>query len=147
MANHVHTQIRAALVAALTGLTTSGARVYPNRLYALDAADLPGLRVFTDSEEITAESIHHPHVQARRLRLVVEACARANDALDATIDQMAKEIEIALAGPLTVGTATLHPILTGIQYDDEAAGVPVGVKRLEFGLDDFTLNNAPDALI
>jgi hypothetical protein len=147
MAAHVHTQIRAAAVAALTGLTTSGARVYANRLYAMDDANLPGLRVFTDAEEVTSESIHQPHVQARRLHLVVEACAKANTALDSTLDTMAKEIETALAGPLSVGGKALYPLLTGSQYDDEAAGVPVGVKRLEYTLDYFTLNNAPDALI
>ena len=32
MADHLHKQIRAALVTALTGLTTSATRVYANRL-------------------------------------------------------------------------------------------------------------------
>lgn len=147
MADHAHTQIRSAVVAALTGLATSGTRVFANRLYALAEANLPGLRVFTDSEEVSAESIHHPHLQSRRLSLVVEACARASADLDSTLDQMAQEIEIALAGPLTVGSAVLYPILTGSQFDDEAGSVPVGVKRLEFRLEFFTLNTAPSALI
>ena len=45
MADHLHKQIRDALVTKLTGLTTSGARVYANRLYPLDSANLPGLRI------------------------------------------------------------------------------------------------------
>jgi len=45
MADHLHKQIRAALVTKLTGLATSGARVYANRLYPLDSANLPGLRL------------------------------------------------------------------------------------------------------
>lgn len=147
MASHVHTQIRAATVTALTGLTTSGVRIYPNRLYPLADTDLPGLRIFTDEEEVSAESIHHPHVQARRLRLVVEACAKANSNLDDTLDTMAKEIEIAMSDTLTVAGKPLYPTLTGSQYDDQGAGTPVAVKRLDYIIAYHTLNNAPDALI
>ena len=54
---HVRTSIRSAIVSRLTGLTTSGARVYPSRIHPLADANLPCLRVYLDEEEIDSESI------------------------------------------------------------------------------------------
>ena len=48
--SHAHTQIRDAAVLALTGLTSTGSRVYPNRIFTLADANLPGLRVFLNDE-------------------------------------------------------------------------------------------------
>lgn len=146
MAAHAHTQIRAALVAALTGLTSTRARVYANRLYPLGEDDLPALRVSLDDERVEIGSIHAPALLERRLTLVVECCALANAGLDAVCDQMQKEVEVALAGGLTVAGRTLFPMLSASRYDDEAAAVAAGVKRLEFTLDFATLANAPDVL-
>lgn len=147
MADHAHTQIVSAVVTALTGLTTSGARVFANRRYAMDTAQLPGLRISADQDSVTPETVHTPHVQQHQLDLVVECCAQANASLDTTCNQMQKEVEIALASGISVGGKTLFPVLTGSRYDDEPANTPAGVKRVEFAIEYFTLNNAPDALI
>ena len=147
MAAHVHTQIRAAVATALAGLATTGSNVFSNRLYPMESTALPGLRVFTDNESVEAETVHTPHVQARSLDLVVECCAQANADLDTTCDQMAKEVETAMAAGITVGGKTLECVLTASVYDDQPAGTPAGVKRLTFQVQFYTLNNAPDALI
>lgn len=144
MAAHLHTQIRAALVAALTGLPSSGARVFANRLYAIAQTDLPALRVSLDEERVEVGSIHAPVLLERQVVLVVECCALANAGLDAACDQMQMEVEMALAAGLTVAGRVLQPVLTASRYDDEAAAVAAGVKRLEFTLDFATLANAPD---
>lgn len=39
-------QIREALETQLTGLTTTGARVYTSRVYPLNEDNLPALRIF-----------------------------------------------------------------------------------------------------
>jgi hypothetical protein len=52
MANHVHRQIREALATALTGLTTTGSRVYTNRLHALPEDTSPALRIYLDPDSI-----------------------------------------------------------------------------------------------
>ena len=146
MADHLHKQIRSAAVTALTGLTTSGSRVYANRLYPLDTANLPGLRISTDRDDVTVESIHSPMVLAHTLQLVVECCARASTSLDDTCDLMQKEVEIALSSGLTITGKKLDCVLTGSQYDDEAAGTPAAVKRLEFSIGYYTLNTQPDVI-
>lgn len=147
MAAHAHTQIRNALAAALTGLATTGNRVYANRLHALAAANLPGLRLYVDNDEVQIETIHQPHVQSHRLMLEVEVCAQTNSALDDTVDQIAKEVEIALSAGITVGGQTLYPLLNGSTFDDVDAGLAVAVKRISFAIEYATLNTAPDALI
>ena len=54
---HVRTSIRSAVASRLTGLTTSGSRVYPSRIHPLSDANLPCLRVYLDEEEIDTESM------------------------------------------------------------------------------------------
>lgn len=145
--SHAHTQIRTAAVTALTGLTTSGARVYANRTYPLTDANLPGLRVFLNDENVETDTIHTPPVQSRSVQLVVECCAKDNATLDSTCDTMQGEVETAIAGGLSISGKTLYPLLVGSRYDFEAAATPVGVKRLVFDTEFFTLANAPGTLI
>lgn len=146
MADHVHTQIRTAAVTALTGLTTTGARCYPSRIYDLADANLPGLRVYLDEESVTPDTIHAPVVQARRAVLVVECCAKANSALDATCDTMSKEVETALAAGLGVAGKNIPVTLTASRFEREPGSTTVAVKRLLFDIEFFTLANAPDLL-
>lgn len=146
MADHLHKQIRAAAVTKLTGLTTSGARVYENRLHPFDTASLPGLRVSLGDDSVTPETIHAPHIQSHQLELVVECVAAAVASLDDTCDLMSKEVEIALSAGLSIGGHTLTPILSGSSYDDEAAGTPAGSRRLSFVVAYDCLNTQPDTL-
>lgn len=146
MADHLHKQIRAALVTKLTGLTTSATRVYANRLYPLDTSNLPGLRVSLDAEEAEALTVHGPVILERTLTAAVEACAQAGSALDDTLDLMSKEVEIALAAGITVAGRTLFPLYSGMQYEDVGGDKPVGVKRLTFSIPFAAAANAPDTL-
>jgi hypothetical protein len=144
--SHAHTLIRSAAVTALTGLTTSGARVYPNRQYPLADANLPGLRVFLNDESVDTDTIHAPAVQSRSVQLVVECCAKEAASLDATCDTMQNEVEKALAAGISVSGKSITPNLVSSRYDFEASSTPVGVKRLIFIIQFFTLANAPDSL-
>lgn len=146
MANHLHRQLREALKTKLTGLTTSGARVYANRLKAMEGGNLPGLRISMESEEAEPLTVHAPHVQERKPVVVVECCAKGDDTLDNTLDLMSKEVEVALAAGITVGSATLYPVYRGMEMDLEQVGHVVGVKRLRFSLDYTAMSNAPDVL-
>lgn len=147
MADHLHKQIRDAVKTALTGLTTSGARVYANRLQPMQDANLPGLRIYLDDEKAGQQTIHAPAVQERRLTLAVDACAKAVSGLDDTLDLMSKEVEIALAAGITLAGKNLEITYTGMTFDDELLDKPVGVKRMRFTVSFYALNNAPDVLI
>lgn len=146
MANHLHKQIRDAVETKCTSLTTTGSRVYANRLQPMAEANLPGLRIYTDEESVAIATIHAPSMQERTLTIVVEGCAKAASGLDDTLDQIAKEVETALAGGITVGSATLYPDYTGMSYSDEQLDKPIGVKRMTFSLLYTAMSNAPDVL-
>lgn len=147
MADHLHKQIRAALVTKLTGLTTTASRVYANRLQAMQDANLPGLRIYLDNEDAETLTVDSPYVQGRTLTLTVEACAKAASGLDDTLDLIGKEVEIALSTGITLGSRTLDVFYAGMRFDDEQLDKPVGVKRLQFSIPFRSMHNAPDALI
>lgn len=144
MANHLHRQIREAVAADLTGLTTSAAHVYPNRLHPFEASSLPGLRISIESDSVSPLTVHQPHMQDHQLVLVVECVAKASADLDDICDLMSQEVEVALAGGVTVGSATIYPVLSGSEFDQEAAGTPAGAKRLTFQVEYACLNTTPD---
>ena len=146
MADHLHKQIRSALVTKLTGLTTSGARVYANRLQPLPDALQPTLLITLDEERASGMTIHQPQAQDRELSVVVSAYAKAVSSLDDTLDLMSKEVEIALASGITVGSRTLGVFYTGMSFDDDQLDKPVGVKRMTFSITYTAMSNAPDTL-
>lgn len=146
MAYHLHRQIREAIETTLTGLATSGARVYANRLMPMADANLPGLRIFADEESAAALSIHAPYKAERQLTVVVECCAKHATILDDTLDQMSKEVEVALAAGITVGGSNLPVVYEGMSFDDDLTDKPVGLKRLRFSIEYAAMSNAPDVL-
>jgi len=140
--SHVHQQIRDAVKTALTGLATTGARVYANRVYPLSDADLPGIRLFVLSEQVDQDLSEYAQ---RELILSIEACAKASTTLDDTLDQIGAEIETALAGVLTVGGKALRCTYAGMETDFEPLDTPVGLKRHHYRVIFYTAASAPDA--
>ena len=146
MADHLHKQIRGAVVTKLTGLTTSGARVYANRLQPLPDATSPTLLVTLDEETATQATFHTSPIYERELRLSVAAIVKATSALDDTLDLMSKEVETALAAGITVGSRTLEVFYSGMSFEDEQSDKPVGIKRMSFTIPYTAAANAPDVL-
>jgi len=144
--SHLHTQIRGAIVTALTGLATTGPRVYANRLMALPASGLPALNVTLDEESAEGLTIHGPQHYQRRLGVVVSAFARASVGVDDILDQIGLEVEIALAGGITVDGQTLELNYTGMSFDDELGEQPTGVRRMSFDVTFTALATAPNSL-
>lgn len=146
MANHLHKQIRDAVKTLLTGLSTTSTRIYANRLQPMQDANLPGLRIYMDEERAEVGTLHGPYMQMRELTFTVEACAKAVSALDDTLDQISKEVEVALAAGVTLSGQNLPVFYTGMSFDDELLDKPVGVKRLQFSIQYTAMSNAPDVL-
>ena len=148
MADHVRRQIRVAAVAALTGLSTTGARVYASRVYPLQDADLPALRIYTQEEAVQLASLGVSRRRERTLDLVVEACAKAVSGLDDTLDQIQKEVEIALDANQGLGGLCKYVELKGVADALEGeAEKPVGVKRMVFEVLYYTALGAPDTAL
>lgn len=141
--SHVRTQIRNAVAAEVTGLTTSGARVYETRIYPYDADDhLPGLAVYTVTEARLDDGdvVSNWTEGYRALRLVVEARAKAASGVDDTLDTMCAEVEAALYDGANDSGTTLYGLIKGLDYVEtelEYSGEsdqPVALARVTFSI-------------
>ena len=84
--SHARQKIRDAVVTLITGLTTTGTRVYDTKLYNLDPTeDLPGLVVYTKHES-SERSDFSPNNYYRELEVVIEGYAETNSAVENPLD-------------------------------------------------------------
>lgn len=145
---HVRRQIRDAVVTALTGLSSTGARVSATRKYTHGKASLPALAVYTLDEESESETLGTAGLLARSLRLVVTGYARASNSVEDTLDQIAAEVEAALAGEPTLGGLAKRSTLIGTEIEiEEQAEQPIGSIRLIWRVDYLTAADAPQTAL
>lgn len=123
--SHIRKQIRDALVTAVTGLTTTGSRVYRSRVYPLESGKLPGLCVYTKSEEVTNSTLTRPRTQTRQLEASVEAYLMANTNFDDTLDTIAVEIEEAIYSNAALNALVKQINITGFEADYSGDGEKV----------------------
>lgn len=147
MANHLRRQIREAVATAVTGLATTASRVYQSRVYPLErGTDLPGLLVHSLAETSTRMTLGAPGIMERTLRVQVVAVAEAVANLDDSLDQVCKEVEVALAMPCAA-LAGIAKTITLIATDIEMQGAsvrPVGQAAMTYEVVYLAAENAPD---
>lgn len=140
MADHIRQQIREAVVAAVTGLTTTAGRVHDSRVYKLET--LPALAVYALSEPVEYDTQERPRGQTRELELVVEGFAKATASLEDTLDTIAKEVEAALTADVTRGGLAKDTLLASTEIALEGgADKPHGVVRLTWLIEYRTREN------
>jgi hypothetical protein len=149
MAAHVRKQIREAIAGAITGLTTTSTRVFQSRVHKLEATDLPCLLVQTQSETVTAIEMTCPRKLERVLTVEVVAVAKGVADVDDTLDQISKEVEVALAMPVSALSGLAQGTdLTGVEIEmDGGSEQPVGKATLRYQVLYYTEENAPDVAI
>lgn len=119
---HVRQQIRDAVASAVNGLTTTGSRVYTSRFYPMQAAELPGLIVYTRNETSVIDSMTRPRGSMRDLSVGVDAYVKANDGADDTADTICAEVEAALSADVTLGGLAKDMFLSSVSIDLNADG-------------------------
>lgn len=128
---HLRKQIRDNITTALTGLATTSTRVYQTRVYPLAADKLPGLCIYTNSEQVEHSTMTIPRFETRRLEVMVEAYAVAVSGLDDTLDQICVEVEEKLALDVTRGGKAKDTKVTAIETEFSGDGErPVGIARI-----------------
>ncbi|MBZ0106143.1 MAG: hypothetical protein K8H84_10985 [Sulfuricella denitrificans] len=144
MTTHARQQIREAVASAVTGLTTTGTKVYQSRLHALRDSNIPCLLVNTDEEDVQPSL----GIIERSLHVRVAGVAKASANLDDTLDQMALEVETALASGVTVGGKSRHVTLTGISVEmTDELEKPAGIIGMDYRITYHTAPGAPGVLI
>jgi hypothetical protein len=98
---HGRQQIRAALVAQLTGLAATGARVFAGRVEPLAVSECPGLNVRVSSETTREDLLTLLDNDApREVQILVEGYISAGG--EDALDQIALEVETALEADPTI---------------------------------------------
>jgi len=143
MADHVAEQIVAAAKTALTGLVTTGARVFDSRVYPVKEADCPCLLVdLGDEESSTDENWGFSRTLRRNLQLLVVAKVVQNTSYRTLVNTIRKEVEVALASGL-VGAKWVQPVSCVIELDGEAEK-PIATATMTFECPYFTALGTPD---
>jgi hypothetical protein len=139
---HVRKQIRDNIVTTLTGLTTTGSRVYRSRVYPVADNKLPGILIYTDSEEVETATINPPRTQLRTLTVRIEAFVKGVSNFDDDIDTITEEVEEALAADLTRGGLAKDTRITDFSVEFSGDGdQPVGVGQISVEVDYSTREN------
>lgn len=135
--SHVRAQIRAAAVAALSGVA---AEVSVSRVYPLQ--DLPAVLVYTNAEEITGGTLG---AYQRTLDLVIEIVAKGefyDDDLDALIVSVERALNQSKLGGLSKPLAP-----TGITITTDAGSTPIGRARMTYRAIYYTEHATPETAL
>jgi len=93
---HARTELRERVVARLTGLPTTGDRVYHGRTRPLKEGHEPTLLVYAFNEQSGRPIEGNPASLGRTLMMVVEGRVSHSSVPDDLLDQIASEVEGAL---------------------------------------------------
>jgi hypothetical protein len=144
---HVRKQLRAAVAAALTGLPTTGPRVTDHAQTVLRGA-APSLQVQCDGDDAQGATLE-PTIIERATRVIVTAYVHGLlPTLHDTLDEIAVEVETALAAGVALGAVHVDCTYAGSALDTDATGEqPVGTLRIEYLAMLYTASNAPDVAL
>jgi hypothetical protein len=147
MANHLRRQIRERVATDLTGLSTTGSRVFQTRIFNLEKSKLPCLLIYSEEEVAEISAMGNPRTVSRNLSLVVEGYAKATSNLDDTLDQISKEVETAMAGDIKINDLATDSNLqdVSISYSGEGSK-PIGVIRFVYLINYRNPENTPDSV-
>lgn len=146
--SHVRQQIRDNIVTTLTGLATTGARVYQSRLYPIDKAKLPGLCIYTKSETSQFMTMGSNRIVEHDLRVVIEIYVRGLTGYDDSVDSIAVEVENALRADRTRGGLAKDTAISGFDADYSGEGEqPVATALIEVEVKYHTREANPEVAV
>ena len=140
--SHVRKQIRDNIVTTVTGLATTGSNVYQSRVYPISAGSLPALTVYTKSESSEYLTLAYPRSVERTMTIAVQAYCQGATGYDNTLDQIAVEIEEAIAADVTRGNIAKDTRV--VEFDSDYSGdpdQPVASATITIEVDYVTLEN------
>ena len=144
---HLRQSIRERVATDVTGLTTTGSNVFQTRFYPVESTSLPCLLVYTTSEESEVTEMASPRPMTRTLNVVVQGVVSAAQP-DDTLDLISKEVEIALAGDVSINSLASNSFLSSTEIEINADGAkPVGTVMLNYVVEYRNLDNNPESAI
>jgi hypothetical protein len=148
--SHVRTQIRNRVAAVLTGLTTTGEKVYKSRVYPMDKTAMPGICVYITSERSVEEDFT---TLVKEVDVVIDAYV-SGAAWDTNCDKVQAEVETALyADHNTAMDRYLDGLAISLEYsqaDSQYVGEaekPYGVLRMIYRARYAITRGAPETAL
>ncbi len=144
---HLRQSIRERIGTLVTGLSTTGSNVFQSRVYPVEDGSLPCLLVYTTSEESEVTEIASPRPMTRFLNVIVQGVVGATTP-DDTLDDISKEVEVALAGDVSINNLANNSFLssTTIEFNSDGAK-PIGTVMLNYIVEYRNLDNNPESAI
>ena len=144
---HLRQSIREGIATDVTGLSTTGSNVFQSRVYPVEDASLPCLLVYTTSEESEVTEIASPRPMTRFLNVIVQGVVGATTP-DDTLDDISKEVEVALAGDVSINNLANNSFLSSTTIEFNAEGAkPIGTVMLNYIVEYRNLDNNPESAI
>ena len=144
---HLRQSIRERIATDVTGLTTTGSNVFQSRVYPIEDSKLPCLLVYTTSEDSEVTEMASPRPMTRSLNVIVQGVVGATTP-DDTLDLISKEVEVALAGDVTVNSLANNSFLSSTEIEFNADGAkPIGTVILNYIVEYRNLDNNPESAI
>jgi hypothetical protein len=147
---HVRAQIRAAVIAVLTGLETTGARVFSGRTRALGAEHEPTLLVYCTDETSDTDTIGPRSKLLRTLQVNVEGRAVGSDSgdLEDLLDQIAVEVEPVMVADPTLNGLSKEVTLIASRINLQSPGENyAGEIRMEYRVTYRTVESEPQIAV
>ena len=148
MANHLRRQIRERIATDVTGLTTTGTKVFQSRVYPIEESKLPCLLVYDSEEAVTIQSMGSPREIEAELTVNIEGYAQGSDGatVQNTLAKIQKEVQIAMQADILINSLARDSYLVSADSSISAeAKKPTGSVILSYLVIYQYLENAPDA--
>ena len=144
---HLRQSIRERIATDVTGLSTTGSNVFQSRIYPIEDGSLPCLLVYSTSEDSEPTEMASPRPVTRILNVVVQGVVSATQP-DDTLDTISKEVEVALAGDITINSLANNSFLSSTEIEFNADGAkPIGTLMLNYVVEYRNLDNNPETAI
>lgn len=148
---HARKQIRDAIVAALTGLSTTADRVHAGRTFPLGQDHAPTLLVYAVRERSSVDAMASGGSSAilvRDLELAIEGRVMMAGVPDDLLETIAAEVETAMMADPSLGGLTREITLLSTTINTQSPGQShAGEVRLDYRVVYRTRENAPQAAV
>jgi hypothetical protein len=145
---HVRDQIRDAVLATVTNLTTTKKNAFAARVHPVNDNELPCVLVFTSNETSEPITISAPRRMQRTLTVMVEGYAKTVKGYEDVLDKIAVEVETAIYNSTSLKAVVRDIFLSGTEIKLLGeADKPVAVISMSFTAKYHTLENDSQTLI
>ena len=141
--SHVRTQIHNAIVARLTGLSTTGANVHGRRTRP-PTDTLPLMLVYLGSDAGDLMTVTEDRIEERRAELTIITLCKDGGDMEDLLDQMFLEVQQAIATDPTFGGLVKEIGAPSLEPDvDDSLEKPAGMNRITYPITYYLAGSNP----